>query len=55
MTDSEREEVSIEEALRMEIITNQALIDLLVEKAIITEEELLAKVRELKAEMGGVA
>lgn len=55
MTDNEPQEVSLEEALKMEIIINQALIDLLVEKGIITEEELMEKVRELKEEMGGVA
>ena len=52
MTDNEREEVSVEEGLRMEIITNQALIDLLVEKGILTEGELLEKVKVLKKEMG---
>ena len=54
MTDNEPEEVPIEEALRMEIIINQALIDLLVEKGIITKEELLEKVEVLmKKEMAG--
>ena len=51
MSDDEREEVTVEEALRMEIILNQALIDLLVEKNMITEEELLEKVKVLKKEM----
>ena len=45
MNDNKREEVSVEEALRMEIVTNQALINLLVEKGIVTEEELLEKVK----------
>ena len=53
MSDKENVEVSVEEALRMEIILNQALTDLLVEKGIITEEELLEKVEVLKREMGG--
>ena len=51
MSEYEREEVTVEEALRMEIILNQALIDLLVEKNMITEEELLEKVKVLKKEM----
>ena len=51
MTDDEREEVTVEEALRMEVIINQALIDLLIEKRIITEEELLEKVKVVKEEI----
>ena len=51
MTDKEDEEILVEEALRVEIIINQALIDLLVEKGIVTEEELLEKVKVLKKEM----
>ncbi len=42
-----RETVSVEETLKTEIIINQALIDLLITKGIITQEELLDKVREL--------
>ena len=49
---SERQKVSVEEALRIEIILNQALTDLLIEKGIITQEELLAKVEFIKREMG---
>jgi hypothetical protein len=37
----DREVVSIPEALQMEMFINQALIDLLMEKGIITEEKLL--------------
>ena len=51
MNDKKSQEVTVEEALRMEIIINQALIDLLVEKAIIMEEELLEKVNVLKKEI----
>lgn len=51
MSEKEDVEVSIEEALRMEININQALIDLLIEKGIITEEELLEKVRLIRGEM----
>jgi len=42
------EVVSLREALDMEIIINQALIDLLVSKGIITEEELLDKIEETR-------
>lgn len=52
MSEKEDVEVSIEEALKMEININQALIDLLIEKGIITEEELLEKVRLIRGEMG---
>jgi hypothetical protein len=46
--------VSLREALNMEIIVNQALIDLLVAKGIITQEELLAKIDKLRPEMSKV-
>lgn len=40
--------ISTEEALRIEIIVNQALIDILIAKQIVSEEELIAGVREIK-------
>ncbi len=43
-----RETVSLEETLKAEILVNQALIDLLIAKGIITQEELFDKVRELR-------
>lgn len=43
-----RETVSVEETLKTEIIINQALIDLLISKGIITKEELLDRVKELR-------
>ena len=43
------ETVTVEEALNMEIIVNQALIDILVEKGIFTEQELMDKIEILKA------
>jgi hypothetical protein len=43
--------VPLREALNMEIMINQALIDLLVAKGIITQEELMAKIEELRQEM----
>ena len=46
------ETVSFDEALRMEMIINQALIDMLVAKGIITHEELHAKILEIKHERG---
>lgn len=48
------EVVSFEEALKMEILINQALIDLLVAKGIFTQEELLAKIEELRTTMNPV-
>ena len=42
-----RETVSVEEALRTEIMINQALIDLLIAKGIITQEELLERIKVL--------
>ena len=43
--------LSLREALHMEIIVNQALIDILVAKGILTQEELLAKIEEIRKEM----
>lgn len=51
MDDKEPMEVTVEEALEMEIILNQALTDLLIEKGIITEEELVEKIDIIKQEM----
>lgn len=46
------ETVPFEEALKMEMIINQALMDLLVDKGIITEEEMMAKIKTVKVSMG---
>jgi len=43
--------VPLREALNMEIIVNQALIDILVAKGILTQEELMAKIEEIRKEM----
>jgi len=43
--------ISLREALNMEIMINQALIDILVVKGIITQEELMVKIDELRKEM----
>ena len=51
MDEKEPMEVTVEEALEMEIILNQALTDLLIEKGIITEEELVEKIDIIKQEM----
>lgn len=40
--------VAVEEALQMEMLINQALIDLLVSKGIITQDELLARIQEIR-------
>jgi hypothetical protein len=46
--------ISLREALNMEIMINQALIDILVAKGIITQEELMAKIEEIRREMPNV-
>ena len=46
------EEVSLEEALRMEIIFSQAMMDVLIAKGLIAEQEVLDRVEEIKAETG---
>ena len=42
--------ISAEDALRTEIILNQVLIDILVTKKIITEDELLSGIHKIKRE-----
>jgi hypothetical protein len=42
--------ISAEEALRTEIILNQALIDILINKGLISENELLNSIRKIKRE-----
>ena len=46
------ETVTLDEALKMEMIINQALMDLLISKGIITEEEMMAKIKAIKESMG---
>jgi len=46
--------ISLREALNMEIMINQALIDILVAKGIITQGELMAKIEEIRREMPNV-
>ena len=43
-----KEVVSVEEALRMEMFINQALIDLLVAKGILTYDEIQDRIMELR-------
>jgi len=45
-----RKSLSAEEILRTEIIVNQALIDILITKQIISEEELLNSIRKIRLE-----
>ena len=45
-----REPMSAEEVLRTELIINQALIDILITKQFITEEELVASIRNIRHE-----
>ena len=42
--------ISAEEALRTEIILNQALIDILITKGFISEDELINNIRKIKKE-----
>ena len=42
--------ISAEEALRTEIILNQALIDILITKQIISEDELITGIKKIKRE-----
>jgi hypothetical protein len=42
--------LSAEEALRTEIILNQALIDILIIKGLISEDELINGIRKIKKE-----
>ncbi len=42
--------ISAEEALRTEIILNQALIDILLAKQIISEDELIIGIKKIKRE-----
>jgi hypothetical protein len=46
--------IPLREALKMEIMINQALIDLLVAKGIITQEELMAKIEQIRKEIPSV-
>ena len=45
-------EVTVEEALQMESIFSQALMDVMVAKGLITEQEVLDRIEEIKKEMG---
>jgi hypothetical protein len=49
-----KDTIPLREALNMEIMINQALIDLLVTKGIITQEELMAKIEEIRKELSSV-
>lgn len=41
--------ISADDILRTELIINQALIDILIEKEIITEEELVKSIKNIKS------
>jgi hypothetical protein len=45
-----RTPISAEEVLKTEIIVNQALIDILIAKQFITEEELVDSIRNIRQE-----
>jgi hypothetical protein len=42
--------ISAEDALRTEILLNQALIDILISKGLISEDELINGIRKIKRE-----
>ena len=42
--------ISAEDALRTEILLNQALIDILIAKGLISEDELIGSIRKIKRE-----
>ena len=44
-------EVTVEEALQMESIFSQALMDVMVAKGLISEQEVLDRIEEIKKEM----
>ena len=46
----ETQQVSFEDALQMQIYTSQALMDVLVDKGIVTYQEILARIEALKKE-----
>ena len=43
-----KNQISGEEILRTEIVINQALIDILIAKQVITEEELVKRIKNIK-------
>ena len=43
-----KNQISVEEILRTEIVINQALIDILIAKQVITEEELVNSIQNIK-------
>lgn len=47
--------ISAEEALRTEIILNQALIDVLITKGVFSEDELIQGIKKIKRERDMVA
>ena len=50
-----RNPISAEEVLKTEIIVNQALIDILIAKQFITEEELVDSIRNIRQEQETMA
>lgn len=50
--DFETEAASVADALQMQIYTTQALMDVLVDKGLITYQEILARIEALRKEHG---
>ena len=47
--------MSAQDVLKTEIIVNQALIDVLIAKQLVTEEELLKSIRKIKRESSKIS
>ena len=47
--------MSAQDVLKAEIIVNQALIDVLIAKRLVTEEELLKSIRKIKRESSKIS
>ena len=44
--------MTFEEALKVEMVVNEALIDLLIAKSIISQDEIMGKIAEIKQRQG---
>lgn len=51
---NEQKSMSIVEALRAQVVVNQALIDILVTKGFLTREELLTQIQIINQEMENI-
>ncbi len=56
MSEKTKEQVSVDivDALKTQIVVNQALIDILISKGIFTREELMTQIQVIKQEMEAI-